>query len=224
MQPSSGDSYSPSINGEGDLVAFVSAARLVPEDTNGVPDVYLRYVRRGRTWLVSRGAAGTAADADSFSPALSADGRYVAFASMATNLSATDRNDDSDIYIHDVTTGATTMVSATARGEAANSGSRRPALSADGRLVVYQSVASNLGSALGRPPPRKIRTSCRTSTSSTEARGASHGSAARRWPTGGHRASHQRSTEPERSPFSSTQPVEGEVTSVFNLFERACPR
>ena len=145
-QPSSGASHFPSINGEGDLVAFVSAARLVPEDTNNVLDVYLRDVRRGRTSLVSRGAAGTPADAASFSPALSADGRYVAFVSMATNLGATDRNDDSDIYIHDVAMGATTLVSATARGEAANSGSRRPALSADGRLVVYQSVASNLGS------------------------------------------------------------------------------
>ena len=60
VQPSSGASHSPSINGEGDLVAFVSAARLVPEDTNNVPDVYVRDVRRGRTRLVSRGAAGTA--------------------------------------------------------------------------------------------------------------------------------------------------------------------
>ena len=54
VQPSSGASHFPSINGDGDLVAFVSAARLVPEDTNSVPDVYLRDVRRGRTWMVSR--------------------------------------------------------------------------------------------------------------------------------------------------------------------------
>ena len=222
VQPSSGASHSPSINGDGELVAFVSAARLVPEDTNSVPDVYLRDVRRGRTWIVSRGAAGTAADAGSFSPALSADGRYVAFASMATNLSATDRNNDSDIYIHEVATGATTIVSATAQGKAANSGSRRPALSADGRLVVYQSVASNLGSALGCPPTSEDTnlvpdiylldrgTRCITRIS---------GSPAAVW------------WSPSVAPaidgagtivlFSSTQPVDGEVTNVFNLFERA---
>src|SRR5687768_13708056 len=70
---------------------------------------------------------------------------------MATNLGAIDRNNDSDIYIHEVATGTTTIVSATARREAANTGSRRPALAADGRLVVYQSVASNLGAAPGCP-------------------------------------------------------------------------
>ena len=221
VQPSRGASHSPSINSGGDLVAFVSAARLVPEDTNTVPDVYVRDVRRGRTTLVSHGAAGTRADAGSFSPALSADGRYVAFVSMATNLGATDRNGDSDIYIHDVATGATTLVSATARGEAANSGSRRPALSADGRLVVYQSVASNLGSATGCPPTSQDTnllpdiylldrvTQCVTRIS---------GSSSEDW------------WSPSVAPaidgagtvvlFSSTQPVDGEVTSDLNLFER----
>jgi Tol biopolymer transport system component len=221
VQPSSGASHSPGINGEGDLVVFVSAARLVPEDTNDVPDVYLRDVRRGRTWLVSGGAAGTRPNAGSFSPALSADGRYVAFASMATNFGAMDRNDDSDIYIHDVAAGATTLVSATARGEAANSGSRRPALSADGRLVVYQSVASNLGSAPGCPPTSQDTnllpdiylldrgTQCVTRIS---------GSSAADW------------WSPSVAPaidgagtiilFSSTQPVDGEVTSDLNLFAR----
>ena len=223
-QPSSGASHFPSINGEGDLVAFVSAARLVPEDTNNVLDVYLRDVRRGRTSLVSRGAAGTPADAASFSPALSADGRYVAFVSMATNLGATDRNDDSDIYIHDVAMGATTLVSATARGEAANSGSRRPALSADGRLVVFQSVASNLGSTTGHPSTSRDTnllpdiylldrgTQCVTRIS---------GSPAADW------------WSPSVAPaidgagtivlFSSTHPVDGEVTNDFDLFEHLVP-
>jgi Tol biopolymer transport system component len=224
VQRSSGASHSPSINGDGELVAFVSAARLLPEDTNSFPDVYLRDVRRGRTSIISRGA-GTAADAGSFSPALSADGRYVAFVSMASNLGTTDRNHDTDIYIHEVATGATTIVSATAQGRAANSGSRRPALSADGRLVVYQSVASNLGSARGCPPTSEDTnllpdiyvldrgTRCITRIS---------GSPAAVW------------WSPSVAPaidgagtivvFSSTQPVDGEVTSVFNLFEAMLSR
>ena len=221
-QPSNGASHSPSINGEGDLVAFVSSARLAREDTNDVSDVYLRDIRRGRTWIVSLGAARTAADAGSFSPALSADGRYVSFVSMASNFGATDRNNDSDIYIHDVATGATTIVSATARSEAANAGSRRPALTADGRLVVYQSIASNLGSAPGCPPTSQDTnllpdiymldrvTRCTTRIS---------GSPAAVW------------WSPSVAPaingagtivlFSSTQPLDGEVTSDVSLFERA---
>lgn len=221
VQPASGASHSPSINGEGDLVAFVSAARLVPEDTNDVPDVYLRDVRRGRTRLVSRGAAGTRADAGSFSPALSPDGRYVAFVSMATNLGAADRNDDSDIYLHGVTTGETTLVSATARGEAANSGSRRPALSGDGRFVVYQSVASNLGSAAGCPaasPDTNLLPDIYLLDRGTQCVTRISGSSAAAW------------WSPSVAPaidgagtivlFSSTQPVAREVTSEFNLFER----
>jgi Tol biopolymer transport system component len=224
-KPASGGSHSPSIDANGDLVAFVSAARLVPEDTNDVLDVYLRDVGRGRTRLVSRSAAGAPTAGGSFSPALSADGRYVAFVSMATNLGAADRNSDSDIYVHDVATGATMLVSATARGEAANSGSRRPALSADGRLVVYQSVASNLGSATGCPPASQDanllpdiylldrHTQCVTRIS---------GSSAPDW------------WSPSVAPaidgagtvvlFSSTQLVDGEVTSNFNLFERLVDR
>ena len=221
VQPSSGASHSPSIDSEGNVVAFVSAARLVQEDTNNAPDVYLRDVRRGRTRLVSRSVAGTGADAGSFSPALSADGRYVAFVSMATNLGATDRNSDSDIYLHDVATGATTLVSATARSEAANSGSRRPALSADGRLVVYQSAASNLGSAPGCPPTSHDTnllpdiylldrgTQCVTRISSS--------SAADWWSPSVVPAIDGAATIVL---FSSTQPVDGEVTSSVNLFQR----
>jgi Tol biopolymer transport system component len=154
VQSPIGASHSPSVGRDGELVAFVSTARLVPEDTDDIVDVYLRDVRRGLTSLVSRGIGGRPSDGGSHSPALSADGRYVAFVSKADNLAPRDRNQASDVYIRDVESGSIGLVSATSKGAAANAASRRPAISADGRYVVYQSVASNLGA--GRACPRVV--------------------------------------------------------------------
>jgi Tol biopolymer transport system component len=86
-----------------------------------------------------------AQDGASAFPTLSADGRYVAFESLAA-LDPRDRNDDRDVYIFDVAARTTTLVSMTSRGQSANAESRRPALSDDGDVVAYQSLASNLGS------------------------------------------------------------------------------
>ena len=146
-----GASHAASVSRDGNLVAFVSTARFAPEDTNDVADVYLRDVRRGMTSLVSRGAVGKPSDGASHSPALSADGHYVAFVSTADNLGPRDRNQQSDVFVYDVEAQAMMLVSATSKGEGANADSRHPALSADGRYVVYQSVASNLGSGSGCP-------------------------------------------------------------------------
>jgi Tol biopolymer transport system component len=152
-QPALGASHSPSVSREGELIAFVSTARLAPEDINNVSDVYLRDVGRGVTSLVSVGMGGRPADGASHSPALSADGRYVAFVSEAANLAPRDRNQDSDVFIYEVGTKFIALVSATSKGAAANAASSRPMISADGRYVVYQSVASNLGSGPGCPRP-----------------------------------------------------------------------
>jgi hypothetical protein len=146
----------------------------------------------------------------------------VAFVSMATNLGATDRNHDSDIYIHDLATGATTIVSGTGGGEAANSGSRRPALASDGRLVVYQSVASNLGSAPGCPPAPQdtnLLPDIYLLDRETQCVSRISGSSAAVW------------WSPSVAPaideagtivlFSSTHQVGGEMTSELSLFERA---
>ena len=116
-------------------------------------DVYLRDVGRGITSLVSRGVGGRPSDGPSHSPALSSDGRYIAFVSGAGNLVPHDRNRETDVFIYDVARGSTTLLTVTSEGDAANAASRRPAISADGRCVVYQSVASNLGSGPGCPRP-----------------------------------------------------------------------
>jgi Tol biopolymer transport system component len=149
VQPSLGASHSPGLSRDGELVTFVSTARLAPEDTNDATDVYLRDLRHGTTSLVSRAAAGRSTDDPSHSPVLSADGRYVAFVSRAGNLAARDSNQERDVYLYEVASRSITLVSATSKGAAANAPSSRPSISADGRFVVYQSIASNLGSRAG---------------------------------------------------------------------------
>ncbi len=150
VQQPIGASHSPSVSDDGERIAFVSTARLAPEDTNDLPDVYLRDVGCGRTSLVSRGLDGTSNNA-SYSPSVSADGRVVAFVSSASNLAPFDDNQESDVFVFDVASGSVALVSATSKGKAANASSGAPAVSGDGRHVVYQSIASNLGSRHGCP-------------------------------------------------------------------------
>jgi Tol biopolymer transport system component len=148
-QPLVGSSHSPRVSRDGAVVAFVSTARLAPADANTVADVYVRDLRHPITLLIGGGVAGAQNGASAF-PALSADGRHVAFESLAA-LDRRDRNNDRDVYIFDVAARTTTLVSMTSKGHSANAESRRPALSDDGQVVTYQSLASNLGSGQGCP-------------------------------------------------------------------------
>ena len=99
------------------------------------------------TTLVSVDLTGTGVgNKESFSPALSADGRYVAFQSSATNLvDVTDNNGSTDVFVRDLRTGKTTLVSVNKSGNAAaNRGSSSPSISADGRYVAFDSSATDL--------------------------------------------------------------------------------
>ncbi len=98
----------------------------------------------GTTERVSVSSAGVQGDGASYVPAISADGRYVAFYSAATNLVGGDTNGFSDIYVHDRTTRVTTRVSVSSAGAQGNGSSWKPAISADGRYVAFESDASNL--------------------------------------------------------------------------------
>jgi hypothetical protein len=98
----------------------------------------------GLTTRVSVDSVGTQANSRSDSPALSATGRFVAFASVATNLVADDTNDADDIFVHDRHTHETTRVSVGSAGTQANGASCCVALSATGRFVAFGSFASNL--------------------------------------------------------------------------------
>jgi Tol biopolymer transport system component len=139
------NSGSPDINGMGRYVVFDSAAsNLVVGDTNNGFDIFLRDVVMGSTARVSVSGSGVQANSDSYSPSISADGRYVAFSSDAYNLVANDTNAQTDIFVRDVVGGATTRVSVSSSGGQGNSESWGPSLSADGRYVAFSSYAGNL--------------------------------------------------------------------------------
>lgn len=149
-QPADGASYAPVASHDGRYVAFSSTAAL-DESTGpagaGRPrvTVYLRDTVLGATTRISEAPGGAAANGSSYDASISADGRFVAFVSDATNLAGgRDRNGAPDIYLRDILARATSLVSRNDRGDAANGPSRRPALSSDARVIVFQSDASNL--------------------------------------------------------------------------------
>ncbi len=140
-----GASSGAALSADGRFIAFYSdATTLVADDTNGVSDVFVHDRITATTTRVSVGPGGEQANGGSWRAALSADGRFVAFHSDATNLVTDDTNGVSDVFVHDRVTGTTTRVSAGPEGEQANNASRSSALSADGRFVVFDSDATNL--------------------------------------------------------------------------------
>jgi YVTN family beta-propeller protein len=135
----------PFISADGRYVVFVSSAsNLVSGDTNGTDDVFVRDRQTNQTSRVSVATGGIQANSYSDELSISADGRYVAFESSATNLVSGDTNNYLDIYVHDRQTNQTSRVSVATNGAEGNNPSSRPAISADGRYVVFESGASNL--------------------------------------------------------------------------------
>ena len=195
----------PSLSEDGRYVAFTSdATNLVDGDANGVSDVFVHdrdsdrdgtFDEAGaiRTTLVSVGPDGAEGNRDSYEPALSADGRFVAFRSFAYNLVLNDSNGSSDIFVHDrdgdgdgafdeAGATGTTRISFGLNGTEANEDSYAPAISADGRFVAFASFASNLVPSDGNgavdvflarnpgaadPPPAMTSTPTPTSTSTS---------------------------------------------------------
>ena len=139
------ESIGPVITADGRYVAFTSdASNLVNGDTNGQDDVFVHDRQTGQTNRISLAGGGTQGNGNSSAPAISADGRYVAFSSAASNLVTGDSNGFIDIFIHDRQTGQTTLVSTAADGTQGNLTSSGPAISADGRYIAFTSSASNL--------------------------------------------------------------------------------
>ena len=142
-----GHSVSPVISSDGRYVAFESeAANLVANDTNGVSDVFLRDLQSGTTTLLSVNSSGTGAgNGASTDSIISADGRYVAFVSAASDLVANDTNAALDIFVRDLQNGTTTLASISADRNSGGSGdSESPALTPDGRWLAFSSKATNL--------------------------------------------------------------------------------
>jgi Tol biopolymer transport system component len=135
------NSLEPSISGDGNLVVFSSdATNLVPGDTNNRTDVFLANVT---THTVSRITGATGGS----HPAISADGRFVAFNSDDPNLVPNDTNNHWDIFVKELSTGNFRLASVGANGAPANQTSIFPAISRDGRYVAFMSHASNLVAA-----------------------------------------------------------------------------
>lgn len=142
-----GASTNAAISGDGRYVAFTSSAtNLVSDDTNVSEDIFVRDRQTGQTMRVSVDSSGGEANGASATPAISNDGRYVAFYSEATNLVSVDSNGIGDIFVHDRQTGATTRVSVDSSGNEANGGvtEDRVDISGDGRFVTFVSEATNL--------------------------------------------------------------------------------
>jgi Tol biopolymer transport system component len=137
--------FRPSISADGRFVVFESlASNLVPGDTNGVSDIFVKDLKTGRTSRVSTNSNGDECNGVCKEGTISADGRYVAFESDASNLVPGDRNGVQDIFVKDLLTGATTRVTTDSAGAESNGFSRYPAISPNGRFVGYESDASNL--------------------------------------------------------------------------------
>ena len=153
-------SWGSAISSNGRYVAFTSeATNLDPDDTDPADDpfdgndVFVRDVQTKATTLVSRASGPSGADANSFSarPAVSGDGRYIAFDSGATNLVAADNNGQTDVFVRDQLTNTTTLVSRGDGGSGAlgDKSSLVPDISADGRYISFISYAENLVAADG---------------------------------------------------------------------------
>ncbi len=140
------DCAPPAISADGRFVVFRSfASTLVQGDGNGMSDVFLRDRATGTTSLMSVASNGQQGNQGcDYGTAISADGRYVAFASYASNLVVGDTNSTEDIFVHDRVTGATTRESVDSNGIQGNGDSRYPSISADGRFIAFASTSSNL--------------------------------------------------------------------------------
>jgi Tol biopolymer transport system component len=143
------DSSEAAFSDDGRFIAFTSkASNLVALPTNGQQDVFVRDMQTGTTRLVSVNKDGTGGgNGASSEPRISADGRYVAFSSLATDLVAADANGvGSDVFVRDMQTGTTTLVTANAGGTITKFNvSAHPSMTPDGRYVAFFGSPPDLG-------------------------------------------------------------------------------
>lgn len=148
-------SITGSLSSDGRYVGFYSTHNtLIPDDFNDTWDVFVHDQRSGRIRRVSVSSAGTEGNMASFNAVLSADGRFVAFSSAASNLVPDDTTLVTDVFLHDIRTSLTSRVSVASNGNQANetrsaefpleAGSHLVSLSANGRYVLFRSNATNL--------------------------------------------------------------------------------
>jgi len=146
--------FRAAVSADGRVVVFGSdATNLVPNDTNGKPDVFVHDRSNGTTERISLDSSGTEGNNTSLVGAISADGRFVVFGSFASNLVPGDTNGVADGFVHDRSTGLTERISVSSTGAEGDDDSGGEAISADGQVVAFTSEASNLvpGDTNGQP-------------------------------------------------------------------------
>lgn len=210
-------SWEPSISADGRYVAFESwASNLVPGDTNGSYDVFVRDRLAGTTERVSVASDGTEGNSSSQYPDISADGRYVAFESRSRTLVLPDANNAADIFVHDRVTRTTERVSIGTDGSESNQASFNPVISADGRVVAFEGWGFNLVPGdFNRAPDvfvhdRQTGVTDRISVSSDGAEGSVNGHSLRPAiaPDGRHVAFHS----------AATNLVPGDTNAAWDVF------
>jgi hypothetical protein len=134
----------PAISADGDIIAFYSAATNLLEepDTNGVADIFVYNRTTGQLIMISRDPSGEQANGASLAPSINANGRFVAYQSLATNLVDNDTNNAADIFVYDMNTGITERVCDDTVEP--NRFSFAPSISPDGFFVAFASAATNL--------------------------------------------------------------------------------
>lgn len=157
------DAGLPSISADGTVVVYrgfrpeirpIDGGPQYSSGTTEAPQVWARNLRTGAVTHVTRGYDGRPANAVTYVPVVSDDGRHVAFSSQATNLVRGDANGVADVFVHDLLTGETELATVNSAGEAqvadqqneqrASLNQIRTSISADGRFVTFESAASNL--------------------------------------------------------------------------------
>jgi Tol biopolymer transport system component len=152
-EQANGPSSQPDLSYDGRYVVFTSSAsNLVPGDTNGAPDVFLRDLDGGTTTRLSVSTAGAQGNGRSSSPAISGDASAVAFASAASNLVPGDRNGVADVFVRRVAGHKTVRASVSSAGREQDRAvaapfTATPDISDDGAIVVFESDARNLTGA-----------------------------------------------------------------------------
>lgn len=141
----SAGSRKPAISADGRFMAFESGAdNLYAKDSNNREDIFLTDRNTGLTKCISLAASGKTGNGSSRNPTISADGRYVVFASDAADLTDGDTNGRTDICLYDTVTQQMERVSTGIQGVTADNGSDSPSISAEGQYVVFSSDATNL--------------------------------------------------------------------------------
>ena len=140
------NSWPIALSTNGQYVLFESSANnLVSSDTNNAPDIFVRNLVNGQTLLVSANTSGRVGNRDSSGSAMTPDGHYVAFVSSASDLVANDTNGIPDVFLRDLQSGSTVLVSLGARSAGpAQANTISPDISADGRYVLFSSPGTNL--------------------------------------------------------------------------------